>query len=224
MLFVVLGTVVMGACGSDPARSQYPRAPKNVAEFAGRYPGSCIVEGDGAGSVRQSFSFQTGSDRVVNGGIRVEPEGERPIKHGSDRVVNGGIRVEPEGERPIKHGSDQVVNGGIGVEPEGERPIRPGDTESDGFFVNEVERFDSNDCSGSAPADASKYPFRIRETVTFDDGTTGVVIESGEAGSGDTSLLQLVSNTAIRRGIFETPDGESSAQPLWDADETKAAG
>jgi hypothetical protein len=202
MLFVVLGTVVMGACGSDPARSQYPRAPKNVAEFAGRYPGSCIVEGDGAGSVRQSFSFQTGSDRVVNGGIRVEPEGERPIKHGSDRVVNGGI----------------------GVEPEGERPIRPGDTESDGFFVNEVERFDSNDCSGSAPADASKYPFRIRETVTFDDGTTGVVIESGEAGSGDTSLLQLVSNTAIRRGIFETPDGESSAQPLWDADETKAAG
>jgi hypothetical protein len=55
----------------------------------------------------------------------VNIERERPIEPGSDRVVSGGIGVEPEGERPIKPGSDRVVSGGIGVEPEGERPIRP---------------------------------------------------------------------------------------------------
>jgi hypothetical protein len=52
-------------------------------------------------------------------------------------VVNGGIGVEPEAERPIRPGSDRVVNGGIGVEPEAERPIRPGSVRSSKFIALE---------------------------------------------------------------------------------------
>jgi allophanate hydrolase len=57
-----------------------------------------------------------------------------PPKPGSDRVVNGGIGVEPEGERPMRPGLRRVESGGAAIQVE---VYALGATEF-ASFVNEV--------------------------------------------------------------------------------------